>query len=333
MLIHKMIILSTTTTIMTMSTNATSLTIPAHEQVSLSSYYTSLVKRLFIVFGSICLLWFILGLIFASIQTFRHLKKRSYQKSFRYHRSMPAPSASSFAPRGQAIQADNRSLDDDDDDDDDDQSSVFTSVSFLSERLRGRYEHAQFAVPPCERIPEEDFELDLPAHIGMSNMAYSQSTLASTNDGGRGLLYYPACRNFAYSQSTLASSTADLHQHTPTPSVILPVNESSSSTSKLSTSSRLMHLKRHSSQSSTATAFSQITNATYLSSSSTSTSSSAPTAVSVKPVLLPTVMITDCDRLQTDIIELADFEPEKDWRRVRPELRSLLNERMPQAVR
>ena len=155
-------------------------------------------------------------------------------------------------------------------------------------------------------------------------MAYSQSTLTSSNGGGPSLLYYPACRNFAYSQSTLASSTADLN--TPTPSVIVP-----SSPSK-PRSTRLVNLKRHSSQSSTTTTFSQITNATYLSSSSTSTSSSIPTT-SIKSMPLPTVMITDCDRLQTDIIELEDFEPEKDWRRVRPELRLLLNDRMPQAVR
>ncbi|CAF4950599.1 unnamed protein product, partial [Rotaria socialis] len=81
-----------------------------------------------------------------------------------------------------------------------------------------------------------------------------------------------------------------------------------------------------------ATTFSQITNATYLSSSSASKSSSILTA-SMKTMPLPTVMITDCDRLQTDIIELDDFEPEKDWRRARPELRLLLNDRMPQAVR
>ncbi|CAF1645609.1 unnamed protein product [Adineta ricciae] len=43
-------------------------------------------------------------------------------------------------------------------------------------------------------------------------------------------------------------------------------------------------------------------------------------------------MITDCDRLQTDIIELDDFEPEKDWRRAQHELRLLLNDKMPQAT-
>ncbi|CAF1687356.1 unnamed protein product, partial [Didymodactylos carnosus] len=57
---------------------------------------------------------------------------------------------------------------------------------------------------------------------------------------------------------------------------------------------------------------SQITQATYISTQ------------------LPIVMITDCDRLQTDIIELDDFEPEKDWRGAMvAELRCLLNDKMP----
>jgi hypothetical protein len=293
-----------------MSTNATLLSMSTTEQIYLSSYYTSILKRLLIVFGSICFLWLLLGLIFASIQTYRHFKKRTYQK---FIRSIPPP----LPPIEQMIKEDNIS----DDDDNDDQTSVFTSISFLSERSKNIHEHTHF-VPPCQRIPEEEFELTLPISPGISNMAYSQSTLSSSNDGGPSLLYYPGCRNFAYSQSTLASSV-DLN--TPTPSIILP-----SPTKPLLT--RFVNLKRHSSQSSTNTTFSQITNATYLSSSSASTSSSNPTT-SIKTIPLPTLMITDCDRLQTDIIELEDFEPEKDWRRARPELRLLLNDRMPQAVR
>jgi len=318
-----MIILSSTTTIMTMSTNATLLSILTTEQIYLSSYYTSMIKRVLIVFGSICFLWLIMGLIFASIQTFRHFKKKTNQKFFRYNRSLPPSSL--LSPIGQRLQRDNNS-DNDEDDDDDDQASVYTSVSFLSERSRIGHEHTHF-VPPCQQIPEEDFESVLPISAGISNLAYSQSTLASSTFGGPSLLYYPACRNFAYSQSTLASSTADLN--TPTPSIIVPINEPSPIKVR---SSRLVNLKRHSSQSSTATTFSQITNATYLSSSSASTSLSVPTT-SLKATPLPTVMITDCDRLQTDIIELDDFEPEKDWRRAQPELRSLLNDKMPQAVR
>ena len=292
--------------------------------LAISSSYPSAPQRLLIVFGSICSLWIIIGLIFASIQTFRHLKKKTRQKFFRYHRALPVPT-------GQVSHDDNQSLNsqaNDEDDDDDDQASVFTSVSFLSERGKGRHEHMHASLP-CERIPEEDFELDLPTPIGVSNLAFSQSTLASSADHGRSLLYYPACRNFAYSQSTLASTDADLRLPVPAPSVVI---EPTLVSGKGSSSTRRSRLKRHSSQSSTTTAFSQITNATYLSSSSASTSSSIPTA-SLKTLLLPTVMITDCDRLQTDIIELDDFEPEKDWRRARRELRVLLNDRMPQAVR
>lgn len=288
--------------------------------LAISSSYPSTLQRLFIVFGSICSLWIIIGLIFASIQTFRHLKKKTRQKFFRYHRALPVPT-------GHVSHDDNQSLNSEDDDDDD-QASVFTSVSYVSERGKGRHEHLHASLP-CERIPEEDFELDLPSPIGVSNLAFSQSTLASSADHGRSLLYYPACRNFAYSQSTLASTDADLHLSAPAPSVVI---EPTLVSGKGSSSNRRSRLKRHSSQSSTTTAFSQITNATYLSSSSASTSSSIPTA-SLKTLLLPTVMITDCDRLQTDIIELDEFEPEKDWRRARRELRVLLNDRMPQAVR
>ena len=303
-----MIILSSTTMIMT---NATLLSMSTTEQIFLSSYYTSILKRLSIVLGSICSLWLIMGLIFASIQTYRHFKNKTKQNFYRYNRSL-TPNVGQIIKDGQIS---------DDDDDGDDQTSVFTSVSFVSDRSKTN----THIVQPCERIPEETFELNLPTLPGISNMAYSQSTLSSTtNDAGPSLLYYPACRNFAYSQSTIASST-DLN--TPTPSIIVP------SPMKIP-SSHLVNSPRHSSQSSTATTFSQITNATYLSSSSASTSSSSSNrTTSIKTIPLPTVMITDCDRLQTDIIELEDFEPEKDWRRARPELRLLLNERMPQACR
>ncbi|CAF1294702.1 unnamed protein product [Rotaria sp. Silwood1] len=331
---------SSTATLMTMSNNVTSLSISTIQQLSSSSYYTSMIKRLFIVFGSISFLWLIMGLIFASIQTFRHLKRKTHQKLFLYHRPLPpiqSQSSSSAPPpassslltsMGQPLQEGNISDNDndEDDDDDDDQASVFTSVSFISERSKSTHEHAH-VVALCERIPEEEFELTFTTPVGISNMGYSPSTLTSSNDGESSLVQYPACRNFAYSQSTLASSTADLNISTA--SVIVPINESSSTKSL---SNRFVHLKRHASQSSTTTTFSQITNATYLSSSSTSTSSSIP-LTSIKTMPLPTVMITDCDRLQTDIIELDDFEPEKDWRRARPELRLLLNDRMPQAVR
>lgn len=294
MFISQMILLSSTATIVT---NATLLSMSTTEQIFFSSYDISVFKRLTILFGSIGTVWLIMGLIFVSIQTYRRMKNRTHHKFSRYNRSI-VPSLP-IDPAGK----------EDPISEDDDQCSVFTSVSFLSERSKITHEHTHF-VPPCERILEEEFELTLPTSSGMTNMAYSQSTLTSTNDFNPALLYYPACRNFAYSQSTLASST-DLN--TPTPSIITAPNTD------------LINLQRHSSQSSSITTGSQRTNATYLSSS---TSTKKP------PLLLPTLMITDCDRLQTDIIELDDFEPEKDWRRhARPELRFLLNERMPQVVR
>lgn len=287
-----MILLSTTASIVT---NATLLSMSTTSQVVFSSTYIGLFKRLIILFGSIGSVWLIMGLIFLSIQTYRRLKKKTSSKSYRYNRTLspPQPPLPSSTGKDDPISSD------------DDQSSLFTSVSFLSERSKTLPEHTQFT-SPCERILEEEFELTLP---GLTNMAYSQSTLTSNNEPDPALLDYPACRNFAYSQSTLASST-DLN--TPTPS-------------KVRTSIDLINLQRHSSPSSTTG--SQITNATYL---STSTSSKKPSTR-----LLPTLMITDCDRLQTDIIELDDFEPEKDWRRqlMRPELRFLLNERMPEVVR
>ena len=289
MFISQMILLSSTASIVT---NATLLSMSTTEQIVFSSYDVSVFKRMTILLGSIGTVWLIMGLIFVSIQTYRRMKNRTHQKFSRYNRSIVP------------------SLPIDPISEDDDQSSVFTSVSFLSERSKITHEHTHF-VPPCERILEEEFELTLPTSPGITNMAYSQSTLTSTNDSNPAILYYPACRNFAYSQSTLASST-DLN--TPTPSIITAPNTD------------LINLQRHSSQSSSITTGSQRTNATYLSSS---TSVKKP-----PPLLLPTLMITDCDRLQTDIIELDDFEPEKDWRRhARPELRFLLNERMPQVVR
>jgi hypothetical protein len=50
---------------------------------------------------------------------------------------------------------------------------------------------------------------------------------------------------------------------------------------------------------------------------------------SVKSLILPIVMITDCDRLQTDIIELEQFEPDRVEYVRYSYLRQLLNDRMP----
>ncbi|UJR09232.1 hypothetical protein I4U23_013479 [Adineta vaga] len=180
MFIYKMLIISSTTSIMTMSTNATLLSFSSTEHIYDSSYYTSMFKRLLILFGSICFLWLIMGLIFASIQTFRRLKKKTSLKLCRYNRSLPPSSL--LAPMQTTLRRDTNS-DNDEDDDDDDQASVFTSVSFLSERSRTAHEHRHFAAP-CERIPEEEFELSLPITAGISNLAFSRSTLASSASGG-----------------------------------------------------------------------------------------------------------------------------------------------------
>ena len=232
MFISKMIRLSSTTT-----TNSTLLL----SSSSSSSTSLNILKRFSIVFGSICFLWLIMGLIYASIQTFRHFKRRSYYKN-RLLLPVLLESPTKI-----------------DENDHDDQTSILTSISFLSDKSK---------TPILDESPIEPAQ---PAFLD-----------------------YSACQNFAFSHSTLASLTDSIHQQQRT----------------------------HSSRSSTNTTFSQITHATYLTSSS-----------SIKPLPLPTVMITDCDRLQTDIIELEHFEPEKEWRRVKPELRLLLNERMPQAVR
>jgi hypothetical protein len=274
-----------------------------------------LLKRLLIIFGSISFLWFIIGFIFIFIQIYRHLKKKTNQKLYGYNRSLQLPS-SFLIPIEQTLQCDNISDNDQiDDDDDGDQTSVLTSVSFISNRSKINHDNRHYTTS-CQGIPEEPFELIFPNLPGMSNLAYSKSTLSSSSDNDTSLLYYPGYRNFAYSQSTLCSSTANYHQKTPTPSLIIPFNNSSSSI-------RQFNLKRQSSQSSTNTLSSRITNATYLSCQS-----------SIKTIPLPTVMITDVDRLQTDIIELENFEPEKEeWNYRRSQLRYLLNDRIPEKMK
>jgi hypothetical protein len=53
----------------------------------------------------------------------------------------------------------------------------------------------------------------------------------------------------------------------------------------------------------------------------------------MKSIPLPTVMITDVDRLQTDIIELENFEPENEWNPRKSQLRFLLNDRIPELMK
>lgn len=261
-----------------------------------------LLKRLLIIFGSICFVWCIIGFIFLSIQIYRYWKKRIHQKVYLYNRSLQVPNE---PPLKQEHTSDNEN------EETDDQMSISTSVSFVSERSKTPHEYTRHSTL-CERIPEEPLEFFFPNPIGISNLAYSRSNVSSASDNDTSLLYYPAYRNFAYSQSTLCSSNAQFHERIPTPSLDIPQHSSFAAI-------RLWNLKRPSSRASSNTSSSQITSATYMSSQSTT-----------KSIPLPTVMITDVDRLQTDIIELEDFEPEKEFIRPNARLRCLLNDRLPQ---
>ena len=228
----------------TMSMNRT-------QEILLSFDYTSVLKRLVIIFGSIGCLWSIIGLIFLSMQTYQQLiRRKTSQKLFPFERAMPVLALLEAAVNDEQISSNESNQDD--------RMSVLTSVSILSDMF-----HEQHS-------PSVD--------------STSSSAIRS------------ACRNLAYSQSNDSS----LHNETDT------------------RSSRVFQR-----QSSTITLSSQRTNVTHLSSISSSTKS-AP---------LPVVMITDCDRLQTDIIELEHFEPETAWPPSKSVLRLLLNDRMPQAMR
>lgn len=260
-----------------------------------------LLKRLLIIFGSICSAWCIIGLIFLTIQTYRYLKERISRKVFLYEPSFQLPIQ-------QTLKQDRTS--ENEDEDNDDQASVSTSVSFISERSKTILGSTRYPISR-QGIPEEPLELIFSNTIGISNLAYSRSTLSSSSDNDTSLLYYPGYRNFAYSQSTLCSSDSHFHEKTHTPSLDIPLHPSSSAL-------RPLNAKRPASRSSSNTTSSQITTATYVSTRSTT-----------KSIALPTVMITDVDRLQTDIIELEDFEPEKEYNRARSQLRFLLNDRLP----
>ncbi|CAF1114475.1 unnamed protein product [Rotaria magnacalcarata] len=266
-----------------------------------------LFKRLFIIFGSICFLWLIIGLIFLLVQTYRYLKIKADLTLFPYNYSLKLPS-SLLIPNENSSKEDNIS---DCDQNDDEPTSVYASVSFMTERSKFFHNHIN-AISSCQRIPEEQFAL-APSNIAaITNLSYSQTTLTSTNDLGKSsLLHYPACRNFAYSHSTLSLSNNNFHEKVSPSPMIIPLNHSSSSHHQF-------NLKRQLSQSSTNTNLSQLTNITFLSSQS-----------SLKTTSLPTVMITDVDRLHTDIIELENFEPENDFHRTKSQLRLLLNDRKP----
>ncbi|CAF0770555.1 unnamed protein product [Rotaria sordida] len=275
-----------------------------------------LFKRLFIIFGSICFLWLIIGCIFLSMQTYRHIKKRTNLKYFHYNYSLKLPSLL-LIPIEKTLKEDNIFYynQNDDDDDGEQTSSICTSISFISQRSKIFHEHTNF-ISSCQQIPKEQFELTFlnttTTTTTISNLSYNQSTLTSSNNSNTSLFYYPTGQNFTYFQSTLSSSKINFHEKiSQSSSLIIPLNNSSSSIDQF-------NLKHQLSQSST----SQITNTTYLSSQS-----------SIKTKPLPTVMITDVDRLHTDIIELENFEPEKDCHYTKSQLKYLLNDRIPQTIK
>ncbi|CAF0744067.1 unnamed protein product [Didymodactylos carnosus] len=303
-------------------------------------YHLSVGKRVVILFGSISTLWFIMAIIFICIQSYRHFKpSKTY---FRFRKQQPQHSLE---------QQKSSTLSNDDNDVDDERTSVYTALSYLSDKTVDVISET-IRKPVSEQIPEEEEDVHTAVFgpnsndttlinsynfypSGYRNYGYSNSTLTSSIDTRTKSLYYPACRNFAYSQSTIASSI-DLHEKIIAPpstpvhtnhlsdiqtlqNVQKKLNDSTSiqSSRPLTCTTRFYNrmLKRYSTTTDTSEsslASSQITQATYISTQ------------------LPVVMVTDCDRLQTDIIELDDFEPEKDWRRAMvSELRCLLNDKMP----
>ncbi|CAF2531872.1 unnamed protein product [Rotaria sp. Silwood2] len=269
-----------------------------------------LFKRLFIIFGSICFLWLIIGFIFLSIQTYRHIKKKIHLKYFYYNYLLKLPS-SLLIPIEKVLKEDNIS---DNDENDDEPTGIYASVSLISKRSEIFHEQTNF-ISTCQRTSEEQYELTFSNSTKISNLPYNQSTLTSSSNLSTSFFYYPTCQNFSYCQSTLSSSQTNFHQNTRRSSLIIPLNNSSSSIDEF-------NLKRQLSQTSTNTNLSQMTNTTYLSSQS-----------SIKTIQLPTVMVTDVDRLHTDIIELENFEPENDLYNINSQLKYLLNDRIPQEIK
>ncbi|CAF0948384.1 unnamed protein product [Adineta ricciae] len=215
-----------------------------------------LFQRLLIIFGSICFLWLIIGIIFLSIETYRYLKKKSSKKFSTIH-TLPLNLPSTiFSSSKQTSTGDYTSENEINDDDDglDDQTSIMTSVSFISEKPSMNHEHPYY-ISSCRRISEEQLALKFPSPTGTSNLAYSSSTLLSSGDNDRPLYYYPAYRNFAYSQSSLASTNENFDQKMSTRSVPVPSMNSTPS----------IHQLNFERQSSTNTIMSQLTHETCLS--------------------------------------------------------------------
>ena len=113
-----------------------------------------LFKRLLIIFGSVCLLWSIVGFIFLFIQTYRRLKRQTKEKLFRYNRSLILPS-SLLTSIGISLKEDNISHNERNDTD---HTGVCPSVLFISKRSKIIYEHTDF-IPSYQRIPEEKLDV------------------------------------------------------------------------------------------------------------------------------------------------------------------------------
>ncbi|CAF4496796.1 unnamed protein product, partial [Didymodactylos carnosus] len=185
-------------------------------------------KRLIILFGSILTLWFIMAIIFICIQSFRHFRTSKKYFRFRKHEFQhPIEHYKSSLSAQKRIEL----LSHDDNDIDDERTSVYTALSFVSDKIVDiTCETNRKTVN--EQIPEEQ-EDENPIifgpnsneatfssynyyQSGYKNYGYSNSTLTSSVDTRTNFLYYPACRNFAYSQSTIASSI-DLNENITAP--------------------------------------------------------------------------------------------------------------------
>jgi hypothetical protein len=238
------------------------------EQVLRSLCYTSLIKRLLIIFGSIGCLWCTIGLIFLLVETYHYLQNKRHYKLFPEDQLFPLCLS-------QASYKQDRVIDQDQNGADEDRNSVVTSVSWLSNRTQ------TLANQSTRQTSEEQTE----ATSSMTRQSF----------------------NVLEDQSTL-------------PSFVNPMFSDVQSTRSSIVSSPLASDLKHCSVSAS------------FSVQTTIVPDSLSPRSSLRPLPLPVVMITDCDRLQTDIIELENFEPENARRVHNTDLRFLLNDRMPGGI-
>lgn len=266
-------------------------------------------KRLFIIFGSICFLWLVIGFIFLSIQTYRHCKKKAYKNFSHYNHSLQPPASSPLIPITEHTLIEPKiSNCDHTATTDDDRISICT---FISERTKNIHEHANF-ISSSQKISEQQHESTFQNTPETSNLFCHQSTVRSLVYRQSSLLNYPEYRNLAYYKSNVSLSSHNVPSKGSPHLLASPVNNSLSPNFQF-------HSKCQSS--------------TYPNLNTITTMKQLPSRLSVKTLPLPTVMITDVDRLQTDIIELEYFEPDKEWSHRNPQLRRLLNDHMPQDVK